>query len=57
MLRAYVLSWKGSWEDHMPLVEFAYNNTYQASIRLAPYEVLGIDVFVYFVGIWMVGDL
>jgi len=40
MLRACVLSWKGSWEDHLPLVEFAYNNSYQASIKMAPFEAL-----------------
>jgi len=40
MLRACVLSWKGSWEDHLPLAEFAYNNSYQASIKMAPYEEL-----------------
>jgi hypothetical protein len=40
MLRACVLSWKGSWEDHLPLAEFAYNNSYQASIQMAPYEAL-----------------
>ena len=40
MLRAYVLDHKGSWEEHLPLVEFAYNNSYQASIQMAPYEAL-----------------
>ena len=40
MLRACVLSWKGTWEDHLALVEFAYNNSYQASIKMAPYEAL-----------------
>ena len=40
MLRACVLNLKGSWEEHLPLVEFAYNNSYQASIRMAPYEAL-----------------
>ena len=40
MLRACVLNHKGSWEEHLPLVEFAYNNSYQASIQMAPYEVL-----------------
>ena len=39
-LRAYVLDHKGSWEKHLPLVEFAYNNSYQASIQMAPYEAL-----------------
>jgi hypothetical protein len=32
MLRYCVLSWQGSWEDHLPLVDFAYNNSYQVSI-------------------------
>ena len=40
MLRACVLDLKGSWEEHLPLVEFAYNNSYQASIQMAPYEAL-----------------
>jgi transcription elongation GreA/GreB family factor len=40
MLRSCVLSWKGSWEDHLPLVEFSYNNSYHSSIRCAPYEAL-----------------
>ncbi|CAN4084975.1 unnamed protein product [Withania somnifera] len=40
MLRACVLDFKGSWEDHLPLIEFAYNNSYHSSIRMAPYEAL-----------------
>ena len=40
MLRACVLDQKGSWEEHLPLVEFAYNNSYQASIQMAPYVAL-----------------
>ena len=40
MLRACVLDHKGSWEEHLPLMEFAYNNNYQASIQMAPYEAL-----------------
>ena len=40
MLRACVLDHKGSWEEHLPLVEFAYNNSYQASVQMAPYEAL-----------------
>ena len=31
---------KGSWEEHLPLVEFAYNNSYQASIQMRLYEAL-----------------
>ena len=40
MLRAYVLDHKDSWEEHFPIVEFAYNNSYQASIQTVPYEAL-----------------
>ena len=40
MLQACVLDLKGSWEVHLPLVEFAYNNSYQVSIQMAPYEAL-----------------
>ena len=40
MLRACVLDLKGSWEEHLPLVEFTYNNNYQVSIQMAPYEAL-----------------
>ena len=40
MLRACVLDHKGSWEEQLPLVEFAYDNSYQAIIRMSPYEAL-----------------
>ncbi|GMP29364.1 hypothetical protein CsSME_00004501 [Camellia sinensis var. sinensis] len=40
MLRLCVLDLKGNWDDHLPLVEFAYNNSYHASIGMAPYEAL-----------------
>ena len=40
MLRACVLDHKGSWEEHLPLVEFAYNNSYLASIQIAPFKAL-----------------
>jgi hypothetical protein len=40
MLCACMLSWKGNWEDHLVLAEFAYNNSYHASIKMAPYESL-----------------
>ena len=40
MLRACVLDFKGSWEEHFPLVEFAYNNSCQESIQMAPFEAL-----------------
>jgi hypothetical protein len=37
MLQAYVLDCKGSWIQYLPLIEFAYNNSYQATIRMPPY--------------------
>ena len=40
MLRTCILEWKGDWEHQLPLVEFAYNNSFHASISMAPYEAL-----------------
>ena len=40
MFRACVLEFKGSWVLHLSLVEFDYNNSYQASIGMAPYKAL-----------------
>ena len=40
LLRASVLEYGGNWDEHLPLVEFAYNNSFHSSIQLAPYEVL-----------------
>ena len=40
MLRACVLEFKGSWVKYLSLVEFAYNNNYQASIGMVPFETL-----------------
>ena len=40
MLRDVEIDFKGIWDDHLPLIEFAYNNTYHSSIQMAPYEAL-----------------
>ena len=40
LLRACVISSKGSWEKWLPLAKFSYNNSYQASIKMAPFETL-----------------
>jgi hypothetical protein len=40
MLRACILDLKGSWANHLCLVDFAYNNSFQSSIGMAPYEAL-----------------
>jgi hypothetical protein len=40
MLRLCVLDFKGNWINFLPLVEFAYNNSFQSTIGMAPYEAL-----------------
>ena len=40
MLRGCVLDFLGSWDRYIPLMEFAYNNSYQSSIGMTPYEAL-----------------
>nr|GEZ26752.1 putative reverse transcriptase domain-containing protein [Tanacetum cinerariifolium] len=40
MLRACVIDFGSSWDKHLPLVEFSYNNSYHASIKAAPFEAL-----------------
>nr|GEY32956.1 putative reverse transcriptase domain-containing protein [Tanacetum cinerariifolium] len=40
MLRSCALEWTGNWDDYICLVEFAYNNSWHASIKCAPFEML-----------------
>ncbi|XP_074328102.1 uncharacterized protein LOC141666014 [Apium graveolens] len=40
MLRACVLEWTGDWDKYLYLVEFAYNNSWHASIGMPPFEAL-----------------
>ncbi|KAL4021638.1 hypothetical protein IC575_020444 [Cucumis melo] len=40
MLRACALEFLGSWDSHLHLMEFAYNNSFQATIGMAPFEAL-----------------
>ena len=40
MLRACVIDFGKSWDTHLPLVEFSYNNSYHSSIKVAPFEAL-----------------
>ncbi|KAL0537247.1 hypothetical protein IC582_026222 [Cucumis melo] len=40
MLRACALEFPGIWDSHLHLMEFAYNNSYQATIGMAPFEAL-----------------
>ncbi|GJU79146.1 putative reverse transcriptase domain-containing protein [Tanacetum coccineum] len=40
MLRACVIDFGSSWDQHLPLVKFSNNNSYHASIKAAPFEAL-----------------
>jgi transposase InsO family protein len=40
MLRACALRYGKSWDKSLPYAEFSYNNSYQASIKMAPFEAL-----------------
>ena len=40
MLWGCVMEFTGSWDSYIPLIEFAYNNSYQSSIGMTPYEAL-----------------
>ena len=40
MLRACVISFLEKWDECLTLAEFSYNNSYQESIRMAPFEAL-----------------
>ena len=40
MFRMCVMDFDGQWDLYLPLIEFAYNNSYHASIEMAPYEAL-----------------
>ncbi|GJT51523.1 putative reverse transcriptase domain-containing protein [Tanacetum coccineum] len=40
MLKACVMDFEGSWDVHLPLVEFSYNNSYHSSVRCASFEAL-----------------
>nr|GFD15931.1 hypothetical protein [Tanacetum cinerariifolium] len=40
MLRACAIDFGKGWVNHLPLVEFSYNNSYHASIKATPFEAL-----------------
>src|ERR1041385_3115924 len=40
MLRACVISFGKNWEKSLPFAEFAYNNSFQSSLNMAPFELL-----------------
>ncbi|GKC66699.1 putative reverse transcriptase domain-containing protein [Tanacetum coccineum] len=40
MLRAYMIDFSGSWDVHLSLAQFSYNNSYHTRIRYAPFQAL-----------------
>ena len=40
MFRACVIDFKVNWDDHLPLIEFSYNNKYNSSISIEAFEEL-----------------
>jgi hypothetical protein len=40
MIRMYVMDKPSKWEDYLHLVEFSYNNGYQASLKMSSFEAL-----------------
>ncbi|TYK04248.1 pol protein [Cucumis melo var. makuwa] len=55
MLRACVLEFSGSWDSHLHLMEFAYNNSYQATIGMTSFEALyGRYLDLLYVGVKLV---
>ena len=39
-MRACALDYGSSWDDNLPYAEFSYNNSYQASLKMAPFKAL-----------------
>ena len=56
MLRECIIDFKGSWDRHLPLVEFAYYNSFHLSISMAPYEALSGRWCRYPIGWFEVGE-
>ena len=56
MLRACVLEFESNWDQHLSMLEFAYNNSYQSSIQMALYEALYGQKCRSSVGWFEVGD-
>ncbi|GJZ53837.1 putative reverse transcriptase domain-containing protein [Tanacetum coccineum] len=40
ILRVCVIDFRNGWERHLPLIKFLYNNSYHASVKATPFEVL-----------------
>jgi hypothetical protein len=40
MLRAFVINYGKNWDKYLSLAEFAYNSSYQFSLKMAPFEAM-----------------
>ena len=56
MLRYFVIDFKGRWDDHVPLIEFSYNNSHHSSISMASFEALYGRICRYPIGWFEVGE-
>ena len=56
IFRDCIIDFKGNWDKHLPLVEFAYNNCFHSSISMAPYEVLYGRRCISPIGLFEVGE-
>lgn len=56
ILRACVMDFQGSWDEHLPLIKCAYNNSYHSSIQMASYEALYGRKYRLLIGWFDVGE-
>ena len=49
-----VIDFGGQWDLHLPLIEFAYNNSYHASIEMTPNEALYERMYHFLVETWYI---
>ena len=56
MLRACAIDSKGSWDDHLPLIESAYNNNNHSGIKMAPFEIFNGKRYRSPIGWFKVGE-
>lgn len=40
MLRSSVEHFKGNWDDHLRLIEFTFNKSFNSNSKMAPFQIL-----------------
>ncbi|WMV49858.1 hypothetical protein MTR67_043243 [Solanum verrucosum] len=56
IVRACMIDFKGSWDDHLPPIELAYNNSYHSNTQMALYEALYGCKCTFLIGWFEVGE-